>query len=125
MGVDVFLMGMLWFADGRTAMFDCGFSHPLRQWLEITGTQGVVTVPDLWQPAPRAVFEVRHEDKEAIEEVGVEGQDMIVCMLESFSRSILDKTPVRPAPEEAIKTLRVMDALIASARQEKVVDLAT
>ena len=38
---DVEMTGTLWFADGRIATFDCGFTHPLRQWLEITGTTGV------------------------------------------------------------------------------------
>jgi len=123
-GVDLSLMGQLWFPDGRTASFDCGFTHPFRQWLEITGTQGVVTVPDVWVPPPKAVFQVRREGSYHVEEQTVEGPDQIVCMLENFSRAVLEKKPVAPDPEEAVKTLKVLDALIRSAREGKPVELS-
>jgi xylose dehydrogenase (NAD/NADP) len=122
-GVDVFLMGQLWFNDGQTASFDCGFVHPFRQSLEITGTKGVVYVQDMWVPPPKAVFEVRREGSYHVEQMGVEGRDQIVCMLENFGRCVLDKKPVTPSPDEAVKTLRVLDALIRSAREGKPVDL--
>ena len=38
-GVDVEMTGVLWFADGRMATFDCGFTQPFRQWLEIVGAK--------------------------------------------------------------------------------------
>lgn len=122
-GVDVFLMGTMWFANGQSANFDCGFTHPFRQWLEITGTKGVVTIPDMWLPPPKAVFEVRRDGSYHVEELGVEGRDQIVCMLENFGRFVLDKKPVTPEPEEAVKTLRVLDALIRSAREGREVAL--
>jgi D-xylose 1-dehydrogenase (NADP+, D-xylono-1,5-lactone-forming) len=119
--VDVAMNAVLWFADGQTASFDCGFVHPFRQWLEITGENGVITVPDMWVPPVRAVFEMRVEGRENGELVAVEGEDQIQHMLENFSRYVLDNTPVVPAAEEAIKTLRVLDALTRSAREERVV----
>ena len=64
-GVDVEMTGTLWFADGRIASFDCGFTHPYRGWLEITGTTGTVFVHDMWLPAPQATFEVRRDGKPA------------------------------------------------------------
>ena len=48
--VDVAMSATLWFADGRIANFDCGFVHPLRQWLEIVGEKGTITVPQMWVP---------------------------------------------------------------------------
>lgn len=122
-GVDLSLLGALWFADGRTASFDCGFTHPLRQWLEIVGTTGTVTVPEMWLPPPRALFQVRREGGNHVEEMGVEGRDQIVQMIEDFSRAVLEKKPPAPAPEEAVMTLRVLDALIRSAREGRPVDL--
>lgn len=123
LGVDVSLMGTLWFADGRTATFDCGFTRPFRQWMEFTGAKGVVTVPDMWLPPPRAVFQVRREGSYHVEELGVEGKDQIVLMIENFSRAVLEKKPVTPPPEEAVKTLRVLDGLIRSAREGREIDL--
>ncbi|MFO0968287.1 MAG: Gfo/Idh/MocA family oxidoreductase [Gemmataceae bacterium] len=122
-GVDVFLMGQLWFPDGRSACFDCGFTHPFRQSLEIAGTKGVVFLQDMWLPPPKAIFEIRREGSYQVEQMGVEGRDQIVCMLENFGRAVLEKKPVAPDPEEAVKTLRVLDALTRSAREGKPVDV--
>jgi predicted dehydrogenase len=117
-GVDVAMTGMVWLADGRTASFDCGFTQPLRTWLEITGTEGTVFVPEMWVPGPRANFLIRREGR-AAEEVVVEGENQIAHMINGFSRSVLEGTPVRPAADEAVRTLRVLDALARSARESR------
>ena len=114
-GVDVEMSGLVWLADGRVGAFDCGFTMPVRPWLEIAGAEGVVSIPDLWVPGPRATFTVRREGRPE-EEVVIEGEDQIVHMLDDFSRAVLFGEPVRPGPDEAVKTLRVLDALARSAR---------
>src|SRR5262245_40028886 len=116
-GVDVEMSGLVWLADGRVGTFDCGFTLPYRGWLEITGTEGVVYVPDMWLPARRAAFEIRRERRSGVEEVVVEGEDQIVHMIEDFGRAVMQKQPVNPPPEEAVKTLRVLDALAKAARE--------
>jgi predicted dehydrogenase len=120
--VDVAMSGVLWFSEGRIATLDCGFTLPLRQTVEITGTGGVVTIPDLWQPARKATFLVRRDTH--VDEATVEGEDQIVHMIENFGRAVLKNEPVKPAPEEAVKTLAVMDALAKSARTGQIVDIA-
>ena len=117
-GVDVEMTGQLAFADGRLASFDCGFTMPLRSWLEITGTEGVIHVPEMWVPSsPRATFTIRRGDR--TDKVVIEGEDQIQHMIEDFGRSVLEGVPVRPSPDEAVKTLRVLDALARSAREGK------
>ena len=74
-------------------------------------------------PPPKAIFEIRREGSYQVEQMGVEGRDQIVCMLENFGRAVLEKKPVAPDPEEAVKTLRVLDALTRSAREGKPVDV--
>lgn len=122
-GVDLTMDGLLEFGDGRRATFDCGFTLPMRQHLEITGTQGVVRVRDMWLPAERASFEVRRGEQGPAEEIVSESSDQIVQMIEHFSRAILNNTAVRPEPEEAVRTLRVLEALARSAREERVIEL--
>jgi predicted dehydrogenase len=117
-GVDVEMNGILWFADGRMATFDCGFTHPFRRWLEIAGSEAVVWIPELWLPLPRATYYIRREGK-PVEEVAIEGEDQIQHMIENFGRAVLDGEPVKPPPEEAVKTLRVLDALAKSARENR------
>jgi len=122
-GCDVEMSGTLWFADGRLATFDCGFTHPFRQWLEITGATGVVHVADMWLPPKRAVYEIRRDGSYEPEVHAVDGYDQIQCMLENFGRYALEGKPAAPAPDEAVKTLRVLDALAQSARERRVVDV--
>lgn len=51
------------------------------------------------------------------------GHDQIACMLDDFSRAVLEGVPVRPGPEEAVKTLRVLDALARSAAEGREIDV--
>src|SRR5262249_19765931 len=86
-GVDVHLHGVLWFADGRMASFDSGFTLPLRTHLEIAGSKGTLRVPDMWLPPERATFEVEHLDGNR-ERFTIAGQDQIVRMIEGFSAAV-------------------------------------
>jgi predicted dehydrogenase len=122
-GVDIEMSGLLWFADGQTAAFDCGFTLPQRGWLEIAGTKGVVRVPEMWIPLRRATFEIHGEGRGEPQEVVIEGEDQIVHMLEDFGRAVLRGEPVQPPPEEAVRTLRVLEALGQSAREGQVVEV--
>jgi D-xylose 1-dehydrogenase (NADP+, D-xylono-1,5-lactone-forming) len=117
-GVDIEMSGMMWLGDGRVGSFHCGFNSPLRQSLEIAGTEGVIYVPDMWLPANRATWTVYREGRPN-EEHFVEGENQIQHMLEDFGRAALAGEALRPDPMEAVKTLRVLDALAASAKGEK------
>ena len=119
-GVDVEMNGVLWFPDGGMASFDCGFVHPIRQWLEITGESGTISVREMWVPRQIADFDVRLQSNSRGESAP---GDQIQCMLENFSRYVLEDVPVQPDPEEAVKTLRVLDALARSAREGRAVEL--
>src|SRR5258708_39350433 len=116
--------GMLWFGDGGIASFDCGFIHPMRQSMEIVGETGSIGVREMWVPGDRAEFELRREGIPP-DLIGVGGHDQIQCMLENFSHYVLDGEPVRPDPEEAVKTLRVLDALARSAREGRAVEIGS
>jgi predicted dehydrogenase len=115
-GVDMEMSGLVWLADGRMATFDCGFTQPLRGWLEVIGTEASVYVPEMWVPGPRAGYVINRDGREP-EKVVIEGEDQIAHMIDGFSRAVLDGTPTRPDPEEAVRTLRVLDALARSARE--------
>ncbi len=119
-GVDVEMNGLLWFADGRVASFDCGFTMPLRGWLEVTGSEGVMRVPEMWLPPLRATFEI-HRNGKPVESVTMGEADQIVSMIEVFGKAVLQKQPVQPPAEEAVRTLRVLDALARSAREQRVI----
>jgi predicted dehydrogenase len=121
--VDVEMTGQLRFADGRMASFDCGFTAPLRGWLEITGTKGTINIPELWLPKPTATYEVRMNEQPGVVHA-IDGHDQMVHMLDDFAHAVWEERDPQPAPEEAIKTLRVLDALDESARTGREVTLA-
>jgi predicted dehydrogenase len=119
-GVDIAVSGVMKFPGDRTATFDCGFTRPMRQWVEIVGTTGTVRVPDMWIPDDKAVF---HTLRPAIEGFGVTvetqetpGFNQMVCMLDHFAEAVHAKRECSPNPDEAVKTGKVMDAILASAK---------
>lgn len=115
-GVDVAMAGVVRFADGRTGSFDCGFTAPFRGWLEIVGSKGVVRIPEMWLPPARATYTVEREGR-AAEVVAVEGEDQIVHMIQNFGRAVLEGREPTPSPDQAVRTLKVLDALATSARE--------
>jgi xylose dehydrogenase (NAD/NADP) len=116
------MSGIVWLNDGRMGSFDCGFTTPYRGFLEIVGTEAAIHVSDMWVPRGRVGFEVRREGRPP-EEIVIEGPDQILAMIEDFGRAVLDGVKLDPAPEEAVRTLRVLDALAESAREAKIVDV--
>ena len=107
------MSGVLEFANGRMGTFDCGFNAPMRQWLEITGTAGIIRVHEMWVPNAVADFDFDRDGKKR-ETIVVEGRDQIVCMLEDFAAAVRSGRDPEPGPDEAVKTLRVLDALAKS-----------
>ncbi len=120
-GVDVAMTAILWFADGRTASFDCGFTLPLRQHMEITGSKGVIAIPQMWLPDANAGYEVQQNDK--VEHRACPCASQIVCMLDEFVAAVRENRDPHPDARQAVATLRVLDALANSARENRVVDV--
>jgi len=124
--VDVAMSGVLTFADGRTAHFDCGFTHPLRTWVEIVGTEKTIRIPNMWIPDDKAAFHICSQDGdfgESVEVVETPGENQMVHMLDDFAHAVFENREPVPNPDEAVKTLKVLDALAKSARTEKEVDV--
>jgi predicted dehydrogenase len=122
-GVDLSMSGLLFFDDGRVGSFDCGFDAPLRMWAEVVGTEGTVRIPQMWLPEEDAAYEV-HREGQTVETVTTPGHDQIVCMIEDFNAAVRARRDPSPTPEEAVRTLRVLDALARSAREGREVVVA-
>lgn len=118
--VDVAMSGVMTFADGRTAQFDCGFTHPLRTQVEIVGSEATIEVPNHWIPDDQAIFRVLRQEGmfgHTVETIETPGEDQIVHMLDNFAHAVFEKREAYPNPDEAVKTLKVLDALAKSARE--------
>src|SRR5262249_38070194 len=120
--VDLEMSGLLWLADGRVGAFDCGFAGPHRQWLEVAGTEGVIRVADMWGPDERAAFTIERDGREP-EGGRAPGFGRIGCVPGDFSRAVVGGGAGRPDPEEAVRTLLVLDALAESAGEGREVEV--
>jgi predicted dehydrogenase len=121
-GVDIEVGGLFTFRDGRLASFDCGFTLPYRAWLEIVGSKGVIRVPRMWAPLPRATWDVEVNSQTPVENA-VEGEDQIVRMLDEFAAAVWEGRDPRPGPDEAVRNMRVLDAVrrsMAEGREVKI-----
>ncbi|HEV3145184.1 MAG TPA: Gfo/Idh/MocA family oxidoreductase [Gemmataceae bacterium] len=117
-GVDLAMNGILKFSDGRAGAFDCGFTLPFRGAIEIVGTKGVIRIPQMWLPPTNATFEIVRENQ-SIETVTVECASQIARVLENFANAVFDGREAKPSPEEAVRTLKVLDALAKAAHDGK------
>ncbi len=113
-GVDVRLAGMLRFSSAA-ALVDCGLRTPYRQFCEVVGTDGTVMLPRPFQPEEDpAMLIVRTGAQE--EKVEIPGTNQYTLMLDHMGACILEGRPPQFPPEDAVANVRVLDALMASAR---------
>jgi len=115
-GVDETFVGQLRFPGGAFLGFDCGFRAPLRTWMEIVGSEGVLEVPQPFKPGLGETLRlVRPEGgTEAIE---VPGQELYRGEVEDLADAIL----LRRAPGVTLADSRgnvaALVALLRSARE--------
>jgi predicted dehydrogenase len=116
------MAGIIEFANGRIATFDCGFTNPLRMHLEIVCEKGVLRVPRMWLPEPEASYEIEFSDG-GREQGTVPGHDQIACLIENLSMKVLGKPNSIPCGTNPYKTLSVLDALAKSARENRPIEV--
>jgi predicted dehydrogenase len=121
-GVDVEMSGHLLFADLGVASFDCGFTLPYRPWMEIVGTKGSIRIPRMWLPHAKATWEVELNGEPPVEH-SIDGECQMVHMLDDFATAVWGERDTDPPPDEAVRSLRVMDALTRSVREGREVEL--
>ena len=115
-GVDEALSGMMRFADGAVAHFDCALTLERSESYEVAGTEGQLSVPAAFLPGVDDVdiHEARGRDGTRAERIP--GADEYRRMVEHFADCVLnDRDPRYPA-SEAAANMRVIAALYASAR---------
>ena len=114
-GVEVMLAGVLGFSDGRMATFDCGFRAAGQGSYVAAGTKGQIEILNAFVPgtAPTPLLltdgEGRHQEQ-------IAGTDQYRLEAEEFADALLTGRPLRIPPEDAVATLRAIEALHGSAR---------
>ncbi len=122
-GVDELVGGVLRFDGGRVAVIDCGLRISRRQEYEVVGTQGRLTVPAAFLPgtADAEIHLVRGTESSVLT---VPGVDEYQCMVEQFGDAVLSDSPPGLSPDDAVGTVRVIEALhasLGSGRPERII----
>lgn len=119
-GSDYSFLGLLDFGAGLRSSFDCSFAQVFRQRVELVGTEGTLTMLDPYVPgrdskghdhghgnlAPGLVL-----SGEPIPSVAA---DQYQLMVEHFVRAARGEEALKYPAEEAIRQMRVLDALYQS-----------
>jgi xylose dehydrogenase (NAD/NADP) len=114
-GVDEEFSGLLRFPGDRTAAVHAGFRAPYRTWLEITGSEGWMSVPNPFKPGPLEVITLeRLGERRSVEVTGSPLQ--FVRQIDDFIGAVLDGTPPRVSLAESRRVAVALAALAASAR---------
>jgi predicted dehydrogenase len=120
-GVDVRMAATMRLQGDVLAHFDCGLDLPVRDELEVVGSDGSIFVDDPWHSRETAI-ELRRAD-DAAELVDVAGADPYACELEDFAAAIDGERDARFGREDALGQARTIAALHESAASGRTVGL--
>ena len=116
-GVDKEMAGILRFADGAMAHFDCSLTQERCEFYEVAGTEGHFRVPAAFVPGTADASYEEHRGRNARTDHPVGGADQYRLMVEHFAESALEGTPLLYPVGEAAMNMRAIEALYRSARR--------
>ena len=113
-GVDLRLAGTLVFPGEVLGQIDCAFDLPLRQRLEVVGSDGSLVVASPWGCQDPGIEIRRGGESERVE---VEDVDRYRLQSDNFSRAVRGLEPQLLGREDALGQARAIEALHASAER--------
>lgn len=114
---------ILTFPGDRSAIFDSSFLLALRKRYEVVADLGTITAFDPYNPGPGAVtrIEVRIGGETRLEEIAPQNEYRLE--VDHLSTCILEHRPPIITSADSLANLRVIDALKASARTKRPVEM--
>ncbi|MBI4621621.1 MAG: Gfo/Idh/MocA family oxidoreductase [Verrucomicrobia bacterium] len=114
-GTDRMTSGVLEFGKG-TATFTCSTQLSPYQRVNIFGTEGRIEIEIPFNAPSDRPCRLWHERGATITEIAVETCDQYTIQGDLFARAILDDTPVPTPLDDAVANMRVLEAVLESAR---------
>jgi len=111
-GTDWVFTGSMRFADDLLAIFDCGTALPMRDELEVIGSEGTLFLDDPWH-CNEPVIEVRRADE--VERIELAYVSSYRLELENVSDAIDGKAELLLGRDDAVAQARALEALHRSA----------
>jgi len=114
-GVDEQLVGILDFGDGLFAHFDCAFNQSSRQQCILAGTDGYLTISEVFNPGEKrsVIQEVRGGKTVQVQDF--DGVNEYALIATDFMGAIAGEQPLYPIQDSVIN-MQVIQALLESAR---------
>lgn len=121
--VDMMASGILEFENGVTLTFQCGMWAYFQNELSIVGTKGRINVPSAFvvQQNEQDHFFVLTENGQRQVEVPMVNQ--YALQADAIGRSIHSKEPLPYDASDAVANMRVLDACLLAAREQRKVEL--
>jgi predicted dehydrogenase len=107
--------GILDFGHG-TSTFTCGTQLAPFQRVNILGTEGRVEIDIPFNAPPDRPCTMRHQRGYQVEEIALAVCDQYTIQGELFAAAVLDDQPVPTPIADAVANMRVIEAVLASAR---------
>jgi xylose dehydrogenase (NAD/NADP) len=120
-GVDMAFHGTLRFRGDVVAQFDCSFTQPEYERLDIVGDHGWLLVDSPWRAEGEGELLIRHVDH--LKRIDVPAADAYRLQLENLAAVAAHETPPLIGREETIGQARAIEALYRSASEGRSVDL--
>ncbi len=104
---------------GGTATFTCSTQLVPYQRVNIFGTEGRVEIEIPFNAPPDKPCKIWHQRGSEIEEITFDVCDQYTIQGDLFSKAILENTPVPTPIKDAVANMRVIEAILASARDSQ------
>ena len=114
--VDRLASGILDFGSG-TATFTCATQLAPYQRVNVHGTTGRIEIEIPFNAPPDRPCRLWHQHGSAVDEIVLETCDQYTIQGDLFSRAMLEDTPVPTPLEDAVANMRVIEAVVESARR--------
>ncbi len=107
----------------QTSSFTCSTQLAPYQRVHILGAEGRIEIEIPFNAPPDQPCRLWHQRGDRTEEIAFAICDQYTIEGDEFSRAVLDDTPVPTPLEDAVANMRVLDAIVASARSGGWVDI--
>ena len=111
-GIDMRFAGAMEHAGGVLSHFDCGFDAPLRQEVEVVGSEATATVRTAWLVNEPGI-DVRRGD--VVERIEIEPLDRYMLQLENFAAAVEGEEEPLLGRGDAVGQARALERLYAAA----------
>jgi len=114
-GTDRLASGMLEFSAG-TSTFTCSTQLAPYQRVNVLGTEGRVEIDIPFNAPPDRPCTMRHQHAGGIDEIALPVCDQYTIQGDLFARAVQDDTSVPTPLEDAVANMRVLEAIVLSAK---------